>query len=92
MNDSPFRAGNHPGPTTGDLRPLAGDMLRGADAIAEFLLGDPKKRRQVYHLAEKGNLPVFRLGQTLCARRSTLLAWIAEQEAHAASAGPKAAE
>lgn len=92
MNNSPFRAGNHPGPTTGDLCPLAGDMLRGADEIAAFLLGDPKKRRSIYHLIERGNLPSFKLGAVICARKSTLLHWIAEQEAHAASAGPKAAE
>lgn len=57
---------------------IAGDMLRGAEAIAAFL-GLP--RRAVYHAASKGNLPVFRLGETLLGRKSTLLAWIAEQEA-----------
>lgn len=59
---------------------LSTDLLRGADKIAEFMFGDTKLRRQVYHLSERKNLPVFRLGSTICARKSTLLAWIAEQE------------
>lgn len=59
---------------------LSSDLLEGADQIAGFLYGDPKKRSKVYHLADKKNLPVFKLGKTICARKSTLLAWIAEQE------------
>ena len=59
---------------------IAADLLRGADAIAEFLFGDRSQRRKVYHLAETSRLPVFRLGALLCARRSVLLNWIAEQE------------
>jgi hypothetical protein len=59
---------------------LAPDLLRGADRIADFLFGDSGQRRKVYHLAETSRLPVFRLGSLLCARRSILLAWIAEQE------------
>jgi hypothetical protein len=62
------------------LHELAGDILRGADAIAEFLFGDPKHRRKVYYLAECTKLPIFRLGSVLCARRSVLLSWIAGQE------------
>lgn len=56
---------------------IASDILHGAEAIASFL-GLP--RRAVYHAASKGNLPVFRLGETLLGRKSTLLAWIGEQE------------
>jgi hypothetical protein len=59
---------------------LADDMLRGADAIAEFVYGDPGQRRKVYHLAETSRLPIFRLGSVLCARKSVLLQWIGEQE------------
>ncbi len=62
---------------------LADDMLRGADQIAGFLLGDPKERRKIYHLSETSRLPVFRLGAVLCARKSVLLAWIAQQEENA---------
>jgi hypothetical protein len=57
------------------------DILRGAAAIAGFLHGDEGKRKKVYHAIEKRRLPHFRDGLTICARRSTLLAWIAEQEA-----------
>ena len=59
---------------------FAPDLLRGAEEIAEFLFGDPDHRRKVYHLAETSRLPVFRLGSLLCARRSTLLDWVAQQE------------
>jgi hypothetical protein len=63
---------------------LADDLLEGADKIAEFVFGDASKRRKVYHLASDAKsgskLPVFRLGNTICARRSTLLQWIAAQE------------
>lgn len=83
MNEIAIRAGNLPGPKTGEVRPLADDILRGADKIAEFMFGDPGERRKIYHLAEKSRLPVFRLGAVLCARKSVLLAWIAEQEARA---------
>lgn len=64
-----------------DVQPLADDILRGADQIAAFVYGDPRKRRKVYHLAERGHIPTFRLGATICARPSVLLRWVAEQEA-----------
>lgn len=83
MTNLDIRTGKSPGPTTGEVRPLADDILRGADKIAEFMFGDPGERRKIYHLAEKARLPVFRLGVALCARKSILLAWIAEQEARA---------
>ncbi len=57
---------------------LSADLLRGADAIAEYL-GFP--RRSVYHAVARGHLPSFRVGETVCARRSTLTAWIEKQEA-----------
>ena len=59
---------------------LGGDILYGAEAIAEFMFGDRKKRRRVYNLAD-GGLPVFRIGANICARKSVLLTWIAAQEA-----------
>lgn len=57
---------------------IAGDILQGAAAIAAFL---GFKRRTIYHLVASGGLPSFRMGDIVCARRSTLTAWIAEQEA-----------
>jgi hypothetical protein len=59
---------------------LASDILRGADEIAAFLFGDKRCRRKVYNLVESGSLPYFRLGASICARKSVLLAWIANQE------------
>src|SRR5580700_4854690 len=59
---------------------LAEDLLRGADEIADFVFGDARQRRKVYHLAETSRIPVFRLGSKLCARPSVLMAWIASQE------------
>ncbi|MBY6240035.1 DNA-binding protein [Methylosinus sp. Sm6] len=67
-------------PTPPPPHELSGDLLRGADRIAEFLFGDASERRKVYHLAETSRLPVFRLGSMLCARRSVLLEWIRHQE------------
>lgn len=60
---------------------LADDLLQGADAIASFLYGDPKKRNKVYHLARINGIPTFNLGALVCARKSTLLEWIKSQEA-----------
>ncbi len=61
-------------------QPLADDILRGADEIAEFIFGDRASRRKVYYLAECTKLPIFRLGSVLCARKSVLLQWISGQE------------
>ncbi len=61
---------------------FAKDLLRGAEEIAEFLYGsrDIRMRRKVYHLVATSNLPVFKLGAMICARKSSLLTWIKEQE------------
>jgi hypothetical protein len=59
---------------------IADDLREGAEEIARFKFGSPDKRRRVYHLAARSDLPVFRLGEVICGHRSTLLAWIAEQE------------
>lgn len=59
---------------------LSSDILRGADQIALFMFGTTTLRRQVYHLADKGKIPHFRLGAIICARKSTLLQWIENQE------------
>jgi hypothetical protein len=61
---------------------LADDILEGAEAIALYL-GVPI--RAVYRLSSEVSLehraPFFKLGAgCLCARKSTLLKWIAEKE------------
>jgi len=66
---------------------LAADLLRGADALAQFLFGDKKERRKIYHLAATSNLPVFKIGSMICARKSILLNWIAEQESRHTAVG-----
>jgi hypothetical protein len=86
MTDIAFRTRVSPGPRTGEVRSLADDILRGADQIAAFVFGNPGERRKIYHLAEKSRLPVFRLGSVLCARKSTILGWVAEQESRATGA------
>ncbi len=65
---------------SGTEKDLAADILRGADELAQFLFGSRDQRRKVYHLAATSNLPVFKLGSMICARKSVLLKWIAEQE------------
>ena len=67
---------------------LSDDLLEGAMAIAKFVFGEDsgKARRRVYHLSDlkRGDrLPVFRMGQQIFARKSTLLRWIAERESAA---------
>ena len=61
---------------------LADDLLRGAAAISDHLFGDPGERRKVYGLPdeEKKALGFFRIGKTLCARRSTIDGRIAARE------------
>ena len=62
--------------------PLHNDLMIGADAISEFMFGDATEgnKRRVYHAADKLGLPCFKMGGSLCARRSTILRWIADKE------------
>lgn len=57
---------------------LADDILQGADSIAKFM---GVTRRQAYHFVADGRIPTFRIGAIICARKSTILNWIAQQEA-----------
>lgn len=59
------------------------DLLHGADAIAEFLLGktDRRARRRVYHLSESDGLPTFKLGGIVCSRKSDINAWLEKKAA-----------
>ncbi|MCJ2080173.1 DNA-binding protein [Methylobacterium sp. J-090] len=59
---------------------VPGQMLYGAKAMAEFL---GITTRQVFHLTERGRLPHFRVGRTLCGNRSTLAEWAVQVEAGA---------
>lgn len=62
---------------------LAEDLLHGARSIAGYL---GLTQKQVYAHFERGHLPCFRIGAIICLRRSTLLDWIAQQEATAVHA------
>ena len=60
-----------------DNKRTPGDLLYGVPAIAKHLnLGD----QQVYHLASNGRLPTFKIGRRICARISSLNAWLDQQE------------
>lgn len=63
--------------------PSTTDLLHGVNAIAEHLNLTAK---QVYHLHGNGELPTFKMGKTVCARRSTLAKHFAAQEAAARAA------
>jgi hypothetical protein len=69
---------------TGPPTILADDLLVGAEQISRFMFGTASKRRQVYWLANSGEIPVFRLGAMMCARKSTLLQHITNRENSAA--------
>ncbi|KXF78549.1 hypothetical protein ATN84_01790 [Paramesorhizobium deserti] len=64
-----------------DNKPLALDILQGAAAIAAYTGFKP---RSVYHLAATGAIPTFKVGDIICARKSTLIDWISMQEGRAA--------
>jgi len=61
---------------------IGDDLLRGADEIAKFVFGSEKHRRKVYYLTGDATvrMPHFKIGSVLCARKSTLVAWIERQE------------
>ncbi len=50
---------------------LADDLLEGADEIAAFM-GPKWNRRRVFYAAERKYLPIFRFGNRLSARKSSL--------------------
>lgn len=59
---------------------VADDLMQGAGKIALFLFGSKEQARKFYYLEEKGEIPTFRLGSTICARKSTIRSWIEERE------------
>jgi hypothetical protein len=58
----------------------ADDLLIGAAEIAEFVFGSRDRRRSVYYFARKSKLPIFKYKTQLRTRKSTLRAWLEEQE------------
>jgi hypothetical protein len=65
---------------------LPDDIIVGAEGISVALYGPEEGAREtnirrIYHAVAKGDLPTFKLGGRVHARRSTILAWIEKQEA-----------
>jgi hypothetical protein len=67
-----------------DMTPqnLADDLLNGVGEIANFYFGQdtPENRRKVYRRAKNGQIPIFRDGILIKARKSRLLRHISDQE------------
>jgi hypothetical protein len=61
-----------------DQSPLASDLLIGASAIAEET---GLSVRQVFYFAQRGELPVKKMGRLLTASRSRLRAHFAGEQA-----------
>ena len=55
-------------------------LLYGLPAIGEQL---GLQVDQVRHLVKRYGLPTFKLGRHVCARRSSVMTWLAEHEAAA---------
>ena len=70
---------NNPG---ADTMTIGDDLLHGAEAIAVFVFGSAKHRRKVYYYASDARvrMPVFRIGNVICARKSKLMEWVEVQE------------
>ena len=60
-----------------DETKLADDLLEGADEIAAFMGWN---RRRVFYAAERNLIPIFRVGNRLSARKSTLRRHIGDLE------------
>lgn len=56
------------------------DLLYGFEAIAKYLRLTP---RQAKHRVATGEIPAFKIGRNVCARRASLSAWLADLEAKA---------
>jgi hypothetical protein len=56
---------------------LADDLLEGVAAISVYT---GMKPRRVFYLAEAGKLPLFKIGNKWCARKSTLVTFITALE------------
>jgi hypothetical protein len=78
--DRLLKGAAHLEPQLGTPAELASDILHGAGQIAHFLYGDAKYRRRVYRLVQADRLPHFRLGSSLCCRKSTLDRFLTAEE------------
>ncbi len=53
------------------------DLLYGVPAISEYL---GLTEHQARHNIDKGRIPTFRMGAIICARKSSLVSWLEDQE------------
>lgn len=79
--DRSSRHAEEQGPSTCRSENL--DLLVGAEAIATFMFGDPDATRRVYHAWEAHDLPAFKVGNALWARKGALMAWVDAKESEA---------
>lgn len=58
------------------------ELISGGDNIARFLFGSTEERfrREVYHLSENHELPTFKVGAKMYARKHRLREWIKARE------------
>lgn len=56
---------------------ISDDLVFGATAIARVL---GMTRRQIYHAASQSHIPAFKIGNRLCARKTSLSSWLASLE------------
>ena len=70
---------------------FADDFLRSAEEIGLFMFGsrDFRFRRKVYHLAATSNLPVFKIGSMIWARKTALIKFIKDQEERRSGRGAR---
>ncbi len=66
--------------------PETADLIYGNAAIARFL---GMTTRQAKSRTSSGQIPAFRMGRRIVARRATLMAWVGQLEAgHATPVAP----
>lgn len=60
---------------------LGDDLLYGAKAIADYMFGDDSKKiqRRVYNYCANKQIPFFKMGSTVCAKKSRIDEWIEKQ-------------
>jgi hypothetical protein len=59
---------------------IASDLVKGVDAIASYI---KEPRRRVYYLAERKQIPVFKMGGIWYLRKSTFRRHVEQLEAAA---------
>lgn len=82
-SEAPPEAASHAPEAPAAIASLGDDLLHGAENVALFMFGDPAMRRKIYTYANdpKFGVPLFRMGSVICARKTRITQWIADQEA-----------